>query len=507
MQGAAKERGGSDLRIAHAGFIQFVAQLSSLLTGLLFVTLITRNLSVSEFGTWQLVGSASGLALFPTGVLLYWSIRGIARGEDIGKTSLVAWMISLPMSFIVFLIVSIGIGSRVDLILVAIVAGLVQLPPMTLFESVKGMVQGSRPVLLGYSTIPFELAKVGIAYYLVVIHKIGLQGAIFALAAAYAAQDILLVYGIRDKLGGRVDIRRIGKWVKAGWVPLLTSGVGRIWSFDAIIVALMIGSAEPVGLFQGARVFTAIILYSEIFLRVLYPKLIRDRSASDVGVAFRLQTLLGAPMVLGTLVLAEEMLSVLGPGYTSSSMILRLLSIVALIEGIEHLMHFVLYGAETSDSKPTGLSFANLRSSWLVKLPLLDLTKAVAYVVVLAGSLYFFAIPSSSQDVALVWAGAYTAIAIPYTFVKVFFARRLLPHSLPLKDVLTYLLASVGMALVLFWQKAALPVAGSGATETLIRLSTLVGLGAAVYFFSVYLLNPYFRGAVTDLVKSGKLRS
>ena len=59
------------LRIAYAGIIQLIAQFATLITGLIFVTIVTRNLPVDEFGLWQTLGSSVGLLLIPLAPINY----------------------------------------------------------------------------------------------------------------------------------------------------------------------------------------------------------------------------------------------------------------------------------------------------------------------------------------------------------------------------------------------------------------------------------------------------
>jgi hypothetical protein len=491
---------GSGLRIAYAGFVQFLTQLVGLGTGLLFVTLITRNLSVSDFGLWQVIGSAVGIALLPASVITFWNLRGVARREDVGRTSVIAGVLTLPATLAILLAVSTGIGSRIELVGFVVVAALLQLPSMVLFESVKGTVQATKPAVLGYSSIFFEIAKVSVAFYLVIMLKVGLYGVILALALSYAIQDLIIIIAVKGKLRGRIDLALVKQWIKASWVPLLDRGVSRLWSSDAILVALVLGSAVPVGLFQGPRVFTAIIMYSEIFPRVLYPKLIRDRLNADVGVAFRLQSLLEVPMVVGAIVLAGDLLSVLGAEYVSSAILLQLLALVAVVESIERVMYFVLYGTETADSKRDGYSFKNLKSSWLVKLPLLDLSKSVIYMGTLAVALYLFATPSKPEFASLIWGIIYAIITVPYAAMKLILARKFFPHTLPWVQFLKYAVAGGVMAAALILLRGDTP-AELSVTSAIIRLGYLVGVGAGVYFGIVALIDSHFRGMVRTLIK------
>ena len=75
------------LRIAYAGIIQIIAQSLTLITGLIFVAIVTRNITVEEFGLWQTLGSFVGVLLLPLAPLNYWTLRYSARGDEVGKTS------------------------------------------------------------------------------------------------------------------------------------------------------------------------------------------------------------------------------------------------------------------------------------------------------------------------------------------------------------------------------------------------------------------------------------
>lgn len=495
--------GKGDLRIARAGLIQFVGQLIALVTGLVFITLVTRNLSVSDFGAWQLVGNVAGIALLPLDVITFWSVREIARGEKAGKASLMASIIMLPLTLLLFFGIMTGTSTRAEIALVVIIAGLIHLPFVVLYHSLQGIVQGSRPSLLGYAGIPFELVKLGTAYYFVLVLKIGLQGAIIALAVAYLVQDLFLFYGISDIIRGKTDFQKIIQWVKASWVPGLAYVAGRLWSSDVIAVALVLGTVGPVGLFQAARVFTAIISYSDAFRRVLYPKLIRDRIGSDVSIAFRLQSLLRIPMIVGALVLADDMLSVLGFSYVKSAFVLRLLAVIAIVEGTEQLMHTTLMGSETIDAKVGGSSFKSLRRSWLIRLPVLDLLKTSIYLASLSIALYFFS-SSSPEIAASTWAIIYGVVMVPFALLKTFLARKTLPHDLPIKEIVKYALAGAVMGIIIYLLKGPVPSATVSVLEALIRLIPLVMLGAVVYFSLVLIMDSYLRRSIRRFIGRGE---
>ena len=186
------------LRIAYAGSIQIITQFATLFTGLAFVIIITRNLSVEEFGLWQVLGNTIGLAVIPIFPIGYWALRNISRGEDVGKTAVYSGIISIPiiiLGYIILLTFASTIfeaGFNSPILYLAVIA-MVQIPFLVLIEPFKSIIRGTRPQFIGYSSLGFEIAKVSVAYYLVHINSLSLIGAIISLAAAQLIQ-VLIMY-------------------------------------------------------------------------------------------------------------------------------------------------------------------------------------------------------------------------------------------------------------------------------------------------------------------------
>ena len=491
----------NQIRIAHAGGILLLTQIMGLFTGLLFIVLVIRNLSLGDFGIWQLTGSIVGISAFPSAVIATWSIRDTARGEPVGRTAIIAGALTIPLSSLILWFIVIGVGTRIEEILTVLLFALFYLSTLTIFESVKGAVQGSNPSLGGYSTIPFELVKVGMAYYLVVVAKWGVHGAIAALGIAYFAQNAFLIYSIRKSFEAKFNLQKVRKWFNASWVPTLQMVVSRIWLADTVVVGFLLANPEPIGLLQGARVFAAIIAYSEIFPKILYPKLIRDRKSADITVASRLQVLFAMPIAVGGFVLAEDLLHVLGPQYLSAVPVLRLLAIFVVIEGFEHLMGFVLQGTDTRDFSLAGASFSNLRSSWLVKLPILELLKSILYFTMLAILLLAFAHGANTQAVVLLWALAYGLAVIPFAAIKALYARKIISLSLPIKETILYIICALVMGGVLYVIKPSETATQLGTVEALVRLLIPVFVGGGIYLGLVLLLDSYSRRSIRNFVQ------
>lgn len=68
------------IRLRYSGVINFVAAIVSLLISFGFVVVITRRLSVEEFGLWALISALVSYPLMPTSIWGYWYPRFVARG-------------------------------------------------------------------------------------------------------------------------------------------------------------------------------------------------------------------------------------------------------------------------------------------------------------------------------------------------------------------------------------------------------------------------------------------
>ena len=53
----------SNIRVTYAGLIAFATGIGSIITGGIFTLILTRTLTIEEFGTWELIGTVIGYSL------------------------------------------------------------------------------------------------------------------------------------------------------------------------------------------------------------------------------------------------------------------------------------------------------------------------------------------------------------------------------------------------------------------------------------------------------------
>jgi len=490
------------LRIAYAGIIQLAAQLITLVTGLIFVALVTRNLTIDEFGLWQTLGSAIGLLLIPLAPLSYWTVRYSARGYEVGRTSLLTGIISIPIFIIVYLMLVLTASASIEAILFFVLIYMIQIPTLCVWTSVKPIATAYKPQYLGYATIALEIGKVFGAYYTIAILKLGLTGAILALTLGQFFQLVIIIYIIRPKLQGKFNFSILKKWYKTSWIPMASVSASRLSISDSIIVSVILGSTTVVGLFQASRVFTLIVRYSETFLRVLNPKLIRDNKYEDIVLTLRLQALVAVPLVVGALMLSESLLGILGVQYMQAANVLRILTIVAVLEGIEVLIWSILTGIEKSDQNIENLQFNKLKNSWLIRIPIIDLTKYAIYFPTLAMIMYMSRGIGNELSLSMYWAIILLLVTIPITIYKIILVNRAIKLEVPKLSILTYITSGIIMSGFLYYYTQLIPLTKTSTIEIILYIIPPGITSVVIYSTLVITLDSFVRKMVKDLIYS-----
>ena len=488
------------LRIAYAGIIQFTAQLLTLFTGLIFVALVTRNLTIEEFGLWQILGSSLGLLLIPLAPLSYWTVRYSARGYDVGKTSLLAGVMSIPIFVIVYLMLALTASASIEAILFFVLLYMIQIPALCVWTSVKPIAMAYKPQYLGYATIVLEIGKILGAYYTIAILNLGLTGAILALTLGQFFQLVVIIYVIKPKLRGTFNFSILKKWYKTSWIPIASVSASRLSIADSIVVSVILGSTTVVGLFQASRVFTLIVRYSETFLRVLNPKLIRDNKYEDIVLTLRLQALVAVPLVAGAWMLSESLLGILGVQYMQATNVLRILTIVAVLEGIEVLIWSILTGIEKSDQNIEDLQFNKLKNSWLIKIPLIDLTKYAIYFPILAIIMYISRGNGNELSLSMYWAIILLLVTIPITIYKIILVKRVIKLEIPKLSILTYIISGIVMSGFLYYYTQLIPLTKTSTIEIILYIIPPGMASVLIYSIVVITLDSFARKMIKDLI-------
>ena len=94
----------SGIRVTYSGLFTLVFSLLGIITGLVFLIIVTRSLSPEDYGTWGVINSLFVYSLVINSIVTFWSPREVARGNDTIKTALsFGWSLSV-VGIIIYII-------------------------------------------------------------------------------------------------------------------------------------------------------------------------------------------------------------------------------------------------------------------------------------------------------------------------------------------------------------------------------------------------------------------
>ncbi|MCS7136019.1 MAG: hypothetical protein RMJ14_00240 [Nitrososphaerota archaeon] len=472
---------GRAVRLRYTGLVAFLTRIGSVFTGLAFTVLVTRNLTVPDFGLWQYISILCSYLLFPNFLMNYWSTRFTARGYRVGRTHVILSTYFSLAALFVFLAVSVW-GSR-DLTTdlgVFFLASLT-IPFLYLYQALEALAYGHRPELPQYGFIIFEVSKVVLGVVFVLLLRMGFYGVLISVILAYALQATFLAITQLDLLKGVFDRSIASRWIRSSWLPAYGMIPSMLLGLDALLVTIISRSTEPIAYWRAAQVIFGMIGYSTYLASALYPKMLSGGGGKDVEVALRLVLMFSVPMVIGAFVLAKPLLAILKAEYVIASDVVRVGVFVALISAITNVFSGAISGLEGVD-KEGQLSFRKLLRSKLFLIPSVNIVASSAYIVsliVIAQLLLsynaenvYIAIPFYA-NIGLLIVNAFTLL---YLYGML---RKMIKFSFPTLSVLKYVVASLPMVIVFYLYPPA-------------RALTTVAealLGGCIYFLLLFLID------------------
>ena len=419
-----------DIRFQYSGYVIFAVQIFSIVTGLIFTLLLTRNMSTEQYGIWTNIFDYIAYFTLFSGVFPFWATRFVARGK-VGsiKTSTVAQFVSslifmliyFPVIFLIYTYaIAPTIKSNVNYLPIFLIAGLyiVTFYMITVFEAV---LQPKRPQTLGYGLLIEEVVKVSVALVLILgFHQLFL-GAVLALILSCFAQVGYYVLLLADDFKEKIDWSYLKEWFKGSTVIAFNAVGSQLLSFVYILL-FFYGGPNTRAYYQAAGSFTAIIGYSISLSIALYPRLLsKSCSREQVGTSFRTVMMLGIPIAAITIVMSFSFLTVLKAAYGVAWPVLVALSIYTLFGLVTSFYSNCVLGVEAFDAEGKIALRRLLKSKIFVVFALPYLQAAIAipltYFVLtrlpVAGS-----VQATLYVVAILIAAQVTTFTILYTFMR-----------------------------------------------------------------------------------------
>ncbi|MDQ1279837.1 MAG: hypothetical protein QG670_1099 [Thermoproteota archaeon] len=491
---------GSNVRLRYTGLISFLSSLFSLLTGAIFVLLITRKLSVEEFGLWNMMSQYLAYVLIFTNVYNYWLPRTIARGINTSRTGLILSLSLGSVATLLYLVIAFWFSLSLNQPLLIL---LLVTPEVILFyvkSTMDSISTGYAPQLSGYAQMIYESVKVGVAFCLVFFFRVELAGAILAVVVAQLA-SVLLSAKLNSHVikSSKLDLDIAKSWLRHSWLPLFGTGVQIVVGLSFILVRLVSGSDQAIAYYGVATTIAGIVANANAMTSGLYPRLLANRHLSEGEMVMKLMYLFALPLSVFIFFYAEPISAIFGLKYLVIANVVRIATLYSLIAILSSLLDTVILGMERRDAER--LNSKDLANSMLFKLPLLNYVVSFAYLIILylllIGAQGYVEI--TSRWIISLAISISLGVSMKLIILRSFKIRGLTNIVMSLLRYFAASVISVGIALTI-WK--VLPVINI--SDLLLALARPAILTAILYFAVLAVMDRDFRLLINHLVEEAR---
>jgi len=482
------EARGARVRLVRSTLALYASLTFRLAGSIAFIFMLARLLTVDEFAMYGVVTAIALAAPQAVQLWSFWAARAAARSSGdariLGGTGLlltVAYTLALVPVYAGFsLLESRVMGWRLSMLL----AGYPYVALFTIMAYMRDLSAVVAPEAFAKARIAFEVARLSMAAALVWLLGLGYLGAVASVTLALAAMTFYLaaVLNSNSLLSLSFDGRLAREWLSRWRIPLLHA-IGEaakqaprpyssLVTGNSLVVAyLNVGMASQLPLLQAAS----------MTVPALYARTLTGPKPKDLSISLALFAIYAGLVASLTMALARELAAFFNPAYIDAHWTIRLVVVYAVVLGAASIYKHVIYALDRSDV--TG-GDAKL------------MVKAAAAMIVAFTAAYTAAAPilaalrgnpaTAAAALFAVLAGSAAALLAYYYRLT----RRLLPHSIPARDILSALTASAAAAL------AASTFKGTG----LAGLATGAAAGGAAYAIVILALSPTARALASKLV-------
>jgi O-antigen/teichoic acid export membrane protein len=478
----------SGVRVTYSGLISFFVSIIGVITGTIFVVIVTRQLSPEDFGLWTLIGSLVSYVTIVNPIVTYWTTRHIARGENVGKTALSTNVLFSLGGVVVYSIMAIMLSDTLgaDLLILLLAAGLI--PTIFLENILNSIAHGYKPQAVSYGLVVFESTKIPLGFIMVVFLELGIFGVIITSIIASVLKIIILVILTREQLVGKIKHDLIKFWLRLSWLTLYMSLFGFIRRLDVLLVSVVSGSLIGIAYWGAATTATNLITHSGHISHGLYPKLLATGKKAFAEENLKRIMYFAVPILGATIIFAKPILNILNPEYVNGESIVIILSFRSILAILLGFSLNIIESYEKIDLDKQA-NFKQFFKSKLFLVPTLNILHSIVYLGGLGIFLLLISMEMTDVYIVTIWSLIFTITYIPFVIYGLFLINKNYKIKLPINHMGKYIIATIVAGIPIYYIVSRELILSNRIYEFLPQFIPIVILGSILYLGITYLID------------------
>ena len=435
----------SEIRVTYSGLIALLAAFAGVGFGLIFMVIVTRTLSIEEYGTWGLIIGLLAYGGILDSLVHVWVIRETARGVKSGKTAaLLGTGIFSTAGVFVYIIAAFIVGLETQIDQSILLFAVILLPTIFLMKNLNSMNQGWKPQITSYANLISESIKIPTVLIFLLFLDMGVSGVILSLLiAGIGGCTVHLILG-RTRLQDKINIEFVKKWFKLSWIPLYGKIATVLFATDVIVFSIIVGSVEGVALMTAALVIANLASFAKSISSSVYSKLLESEKRNYLRENISQLFYFIIPLAALSLTFARPGLSTLNPIYEIAVPVVIFMTVRVLLHSLGEVFIQMLRGVEQVDLKPES-TFKDFIKSRLFSLVTIRIINGSLYLVILVILLLLERNTVSQLELVIHWSIISLITTIPFTIYLYLMVKKKFDLSLDMSRIFKFLLVGIGI--------------------------------------------------------------
>ena len=305
------------IRVRYTGLLMFASSILSLGTGLVFSSLVARELAKFDYGVWTFISGTLVYFQVSQGLITSWAFRDIARGKPVEKTCVVSELLLSIPPFIAYVIVAPYLSRIIGSSPTFFYMSSLFIPIYFMVEGLSTVVGARSPHKLAYRDIILDSIKIFLILWLI---QFGLSGFIATVLIAYCSYICYCLYIAKDFMRSEFDLESLKRWLSFSWVNLYGDFGSAISSGLSILFLGILTSPSALGSWSIALTIARLLKIPSTLSSALYPKLLseEEKKGAYVEEVTMLILMFLVPMIVGCYLLAPNLIDFFGSKYSDS---------------------------------------------------------------------------------------------------------------------------------------------------------------------------------------------
>lgn len=488
------------VRVRYSTIINYIGQLYRLLAAVGFALIVTRRLSVAEYGLFTTIIGLTGIITSVYGIWNFWVPRFYARKRyDLVSTAFLLDITYAPIGYTIIVLLGLYYASVLNQdLLYFLVGGLI------IFISLingynRSIVIGSRPFIEGKIIVLRETLRIIFVYTFIILLYLRVLGAILGIVLTLAFTAILYIlymryYGLEIP---RPLFRKekIAILVKNSYISLIFSLYTFLSQIERPFLTLITASTVVAAYLGVSYIPRSIILQSgRAFTSGLAARLLRKPVREDIEDVLRICFIINIGLLFITISLNRTILSLFRKEYIDAWPLFILFTIESLIMIVSNIFSAIATALERKDLYESGRALLDTPLFKLYMARFIRGTISIATASIVAAIMLYLGV-SNPILICLPYPLFWLISSIPYMIYAYKEARKKIYFAIPWRELFSSTISGLTTAIALHIIGGTDFIVASFWSDIFVLLKIII-IAFTIYSIIVLALSPWLRAFI-----------